>query len=180
MDIEDTDETQKANHHLKIDPIRVVIENDLLLKSYLLSRLIKNSPKSTSSSSAKWSHMDERLDNELLMRLARLFCDHHRIGGVVAMQPTAVVAAGSSRNQADQYIYAYLLGRYQREVDPRFCLSGSKTIRLPPWPPSVRSNQSSIQVQDESVPNNDYYLFKLRFKFIKLLFSLKDIISIFF
>lgn len=89
---------------LEVDePIRIVLEHSHLLKSYLLVKLLQNKPASKSKPL-------DSLEQLLLVRLARLFSGH---------------GDNESADDSTRRIYAFLLDRYQREVDPRFCLSGA-------------------------------------------------------
>lgn len=88
------------------EPIRIVLEHSHLLKSYLLVKLLQNKPASRSS----WLPPQlDSLEQHLLVRLARLFSGH---------------GDNESDDDSTRRIYACLLDRYQREVDPSFCLSG--------------------------------------------------------
>lgn len=115
------------------DPIRMVVEHEHLLKSYLLLRLIKNKPKSSSF----WDL--GQLEHELLLHLSRLICGD-------------VENLNTQLNPRE--IYEYLLDRYKHEIDSSFCLSGGGGGKGPGYPKTNRSSIEEVQ-QD---PNLSYYL----------------------
>lgn len=115
------------------DPIRMVVEHDHLLKSYLLLRLLKNKPKASSF----WDL--SQLEHELLLHLSRLICGD--VENLNLINP--------------REIYEYLLDRYKNEIDSSFCLSGGGGRKG--GPRYAKTNRSSVEEQQDL--NLTYYFY---------------------